>query len=39
MPETEKVEEYHKFKKYSTKFRINPGYSDYTNSDAYAWDH
>ena len=39
MSETEKVEEYHKFKKYSTKFRTNPGYSDYTNSDAYAWDH
>lgn len=39
MSEKEKVEEYHKFKNYTTKFRINPGYRDYTNSDAYAWDH
>ena len=33
MSETEKVEEYHKFKKYSTKFRTNSGYSNYSNSN------
>ena len=39
MSEDEKIAEYNKYKEYANKLGATPSYSDYTNSDAYAWDH
>ena len=39
MSEDEKVAEYNKYKEYANKFGATPGYSDYSNSKDYGWDH
>ena len=39
MSEDEKVAEYNKYKEYANKLGATPGYSDYSNSKDYGWDH
>ena len=39
MSEDEKVAEYDKYKEYANKLGATPGYSDYSNSKDYGWDH
>ena len=39
MSEDEKVAEYNKYKEYANKFGATPGYSDYSNSKDYGWNH
>lgn len=39
MSEDEKVAEYNKYKEYANKLGATPGYSDYSNSKDYGWNH